>query len=701
MFKNFKLGTKLTGGYLIVASLIVIVALLGYTNMKNINDGMTSMYKDRLLPIEQLGKANSSLYKVRGDLYKFIAIPNERDKASKELDQAISEVEKQLKLYEDSYLNQEEKENLAKFKAAWGKYQEALKESQKKINADDMKTVFESLMTGTLHQTRKEIDDALTALIEINANEADKLNKAGDATFASSSKWMFGGTILGLALAVGLGLLISRGISRRVGQAATSAEALRKVCISSLGKASLGLAQGQLDVSVDTNVSPLEITSNDEIDHLAKSLNGIIEEAKTTASSFTQATGTLREVIAQTDTMIKNAQDGELQMRGDDGKYEGAYRAMVQGVNAVMDAVATPLKEASDVLQQMAGRELNVRMEGSYKGEYAKIKQSLNVAAQNLDEALTQVALGAEQVTSAAAQISTGSQELSHSASEQAATLEETSSSLQELSSMASQNAANAREAKGLTEAATASTEQGVQVMQELNGSIVKIKASSDATAKIVKTIDEIAFQTNLLALNAAVEAARAGDAGKGFAVVAEEVRNLAIRSAEAAKNTANLIEESVKNAEDGVRTNQKMLAGLTEITSQVKKVSEVMAEIAVASDQQKDGVNQINKAIEQMNQVTQVVAANAEESASAAEELSGQSTEMMSMVESFKLSAGASIKRTRSSASVKSHKSSMSQATLGQKQKSNGNEHGPKALIAERVIPFHEAEESTVMTEF
>jgi methyl-accepting chemotaxis protein len=249
------------------------------------------------------------------------------------------------------------------------------------------------------------------------------------------------------------------------------------------------------------------------------------------------------------------------------------------------------------------------------------------------------VAVGAEQVTSAAGQISSGSQSLAQGSSEQASSLEEISSSLQEMAAMTKQNAGNATEAKGLTDGTQTSVVRGVDSMHRLSEAIDKIKASSDATAKIIKTIDEIAFQTNLLALNAAVEAARAGDAGKGFAVVAEEVRNLAMRSAEAAKNTANMIEDSVKNADNGVSLNQEVLKNLEEINGQVKKVGEVMAEIAAASDQQSQGVDQVNTAVEQMNQVTQQTAANAEESASAAEELSSQAAEMKSMVASFELS--------------------------------------------------------------
>ncbi len=178
----------------------------------------------------------------------------------------------------------------------------------------------------------------------------------------------------------------------------------------------------------------------------------------------------------------------------------------------------------------------------------------------------------------ASGQISSGSQSLSQSSSEQASALEEISSSLQ-----TKQNTSNAQEARRLSEAARTSTLKGVDSMQRLSAAMDQIKASSDSTAKIVKTIDEIAFQTNLLALNAAVEAARAGDAGKGFAVVAEEVRNLAMRSAEAAKNTSTLIEESVHKAEGGVSINQEVLKNLQEINEHTNKLAADVSVVVVA----------------------------------------------------------------------------------------------------------------------
>ena len=261
---------------------------------------------------------------------------------------------------------------------------------------------------------------------------------------------------------------------------------------------------------------------------------------------------------------------------------------------------------------------------------------------------------------------------------------------------MAKQNVGNAKEARSLAEGARSSAELGAANMQNLSTAIGKIKASADSTAKIVKTIDEIAFQTNLLALNAAVEAARAGDAGKGFAVVAEEVRNLAMRSAEAAKNTANLIEESVKNSESGVTLNEGVAANLREINEQVQKVSEMMAEISAASEQQNTGVEQINSSVEQMNQVTQQSAANSEESASAAEELSGQSEELLNMVASFKLTnaqATKSPRATRVHQPIASRQRSMAPlakkapavASVGIGRHSNGN----GVADAKKLIPF------------
>ncbi|MGL1934162.1 MAG: methyl-accepting chemotaxis protein [Fibrobacterales bacterium] len=277
-------------------------------------------------------------------------------------------------------------------------------------------------------------------------------------------------------------------------------------------------------------------------------------------------------------------------------------------------SIARPIKKIFKGLKTLSASELETTSD-TFRGIISNLTSSSN------------------QVNSASGQLANASQQLSEGASQQSSSIEEISSSLEEVAAMSRQNSSNSNESKKLAESARGIVNESIQSMNSMTLTMDKIQTSSDQTVKIIKTIDEIAFQTNLLALNAAVEAARAGDAGKGFAVVAEEVRNLAQRSAEAAKNTSTLIEESKQNSDDGVRAVSQVSEAMNQINEAIGKVSQLINEVAAASGEQTKGVDQVNEAITQLNQVTQSNAANSEETAAASEELNGQAAVLQSMV--------------------------------------------------------------------
>jgi methyl-accepting chemotaxis protein len=301
--------------------------------------------------------------------------------------------------------------------------------------------------------------------------------------------------------------------------------------------------------------------------------------------------------------------------------------------------ICRPLSQAVRVLQCVGQGDFTGRLTVDTNDEMGQMAQAVNLAVDNMRQALLEVSVAAGSVSSASQQLAAASEEVASGAQQQASSLEETASSLEEMTSAVKQNADNARQANQLAAGSREAAESGSQVVNAAVAAMNEINQASRRIADIIATIDEIAFQTNLLALNAAVEAARAGEQGRGFAVVAAEVRNLAQRSASAAKEIRALIQDSVRKVEGGSELVNRSGQTLNEIVQSVKRVTDIVAEIAAASEEQAAGIDQVNKATMQMDQVTQANSAQTEEMSSTAQGLSANAEQLQALVERFRLS--------------------------------------------------------------
>ncbi|MBL0891036.1 MAG: MCP four helix bundle domain-containing protein [Gemmatimonadaceae bacterium] len=653
-FLDRPIATKLLIAFLAVAAAAAAVGVESVVTMRRMTAADQVLYERMTVPLSQIGHVAKQFQRIRVNV-RDVLFNSESAAQLEERKQVIAgltvDLDTTIKAFTTTVVSDEMRARVDSLNAARKRFV-PLRDQTVALAAAGDTAGAKALMNGDIVREAKAVEAAIEDIQKAKVADAGAL-AADNAAAAARALWVTLAVVaLAVMLAVAAGVLLARLIGRPLQDMAASA---RRLALGDLTPVQ-PLAQADETGALSQAFASMVDAQRGLADSASRLAAGDLSvrttprsEADVLGQSFVHLHASLEGLIADSTRLAAAATAGQLSTRGDADRFKGAFAELVRGFNATLDAVILPVQEASTVLTRLADRDLTVRVQGDYQGDHAQIKTSLNAAIDALSDALTNVSASTNQIASAADQIATTSQSLAQGSSEQAASLEETTASLAELGGAAVRNAQSARQVQALASEARDVTQDGVQSMHELEQAVRAISDAAQQTAQIVKTIDLISFQTNLLALNAAVEAARAGDAGKGFAVVAEEVRALAIRSADAARQTSALIEQSVERATRGGVISRQVAERLGQIDRQVQKVHEAVGDITQASDGQREGVDQVNTAMGQMNAVTQGVAASAEESSSASEELAGQAQMLAELVGQFRLESGGAKKIGRS----------------------------------------------------
>ncbi len=616
MFNSMKISTRLAFGFGTVLVLFAFCIVLGVNAVTNVANDVTNVVDDKMPKINAsvgimlLAQSNAESVLLVGILDATNPVEKQQiDNEIANVEHRRIQIGEHIKLLKEKVTTEGGKLRLKKLieaREAYLKNLNALLEAARTTATFD--TQLKAKYTQEFSPSRMEYLRACQDLADWQQQLAEKTGDAAQANAGQTRSFLIMVGIIGIVIAVGAAVMLTRSISKPLEES-----------VATVGK----IAQGDIN-------TPIDATRKDELGELLRSM-----------ASMQQ---TIKRLVADLKNLSNSARAGNLSVRADASQYQGDFRTVVGGVNEVLEAVVKPLQEASIVLTDVADGNLTVSMDGNYAGEFARMSNTLNDTVRTMNEVIQQVAAAAADVSESSSYLADTSHALSSGATQQAASLQEISASLQEISSQARQSSMQATEAEKLTKNTAQAAYDGVEQMNNLVGSIHELSRSSREISKVIKVIDEIAFQTNLLALNAAVEAARAGRHGKGFAVVAEEVRNLANRSAKAARETATMIDAALNQIVISEKLTGETASALQSIQDRSANVQTVMNEIVIAAKEQSSGIAQISKGVEQISQVVQNTSASAEESASASEELSSHAQMLRELVQRFRTSNNARI---------------------------------------------------------
>ncbi|WP_142125056.1 methyl-accepting chemotaxis protein [Pseudoxanthomonas sp. 3HH-4] len=691
MFKHLKIGKRLAIGFAVLVLLIVATGAFSAQRM-GVAQGVVVEITNKEVPaIRDLGRLATMLAEYRVSERGLVAGYQDPEKVAEYTGEMVAggkAFDELSKAYGTTITDKHQKEL----------YQQMLAKSA--LYFDNSRLLIESVKVGDLAPAsgagdlRQASADAVALMLDDKMKELDEAVAAQQAGYTNNIRAIGLLVAVALMLAIAAAVLITRSIVRPMADVASVADSVargqldRQIIIddrSELGDL-LGSMQrmqtqvksviaaqsemaarhdeGRISYRMDDSTFPgeygrmvrdtnalvaqhigvkmraVEVMRRYAVGDLSVDMDRLPGEKMVITEAMDMCKANLSAINGEIKRLASAAASGDFTHRGDVDKYQYDFRDMVEGLNRLMETTDGNLAEVSELLQAIARGDLTARMEGDFHGVFASMRDDANATVAQLTEIVGGIQMAATSINTAAGEIASGNNDLSRRTEQQAANLEETAASMEELTSTVRQNAESARQANQLAIGAAGVASLGGDVVGQVVTTMRDIEQSSKKIAEIISVIDGIAFQTNILALNAAVEAARAGEQGRGFAVVASEVRTLAQRSANAAKEIKGLIENSVDRVADGSALVNQAGATMGEIVASVQRVTDIMAEISAASQEQSAGIEQVNQTITQMDETTQQNAALVEEATAAARSMEEQAGALTQSVSVFKLQA-------------------------------------------------------------
>ena len=672
MLENVKIGRKLIGGFILTIIIMLIIAGTGFVFISSLAEKSQAMYNDRLLPIQQIGVINGAFTQFRGDVYKAMLVPAERDTSLASAETALQSVDTQIALIEKLNLNPEEKEVFESFKTAFKGYKDESNKLLNQIKENKIDEGIKALSAGTvLANYRTQCISALTTLMETNLKVAEQIEEENTSNAETAKTTMIIITILGAIIGIGFAYALTRSITGPLAKTVEMIEEMRHghlgMRLSMNRKDEIGILAGSMDTFAQNlqheviGIMKL-IASGEKVASVT-----IMDDRDEIGPALKETVDTLNNLLEETKQLSESAAEGDLNIRGDVIRFKGGYRDIIAGINTTIENIIGPVNEAMNLAAAYAIGDFSAKFNRDIqvKGDFIPFRDSLEKIGIDTGQAIGQVKnevdsllAGMEETSASVEEVTAGAQNLAHNA-EMVSDLSEKSSNgvaqvlqaMNDLSVTVSAVAGQANEVANLTQETDDLSKKGAGLVERTDQGMQKITYSFNETDKVIDEIGEqmenigtivnvissIADQTNLLALNAAIEAARAGDAGLGFAVVADEVKALALESQQSAEKIAKLITDlqkkskvvtesmktSLNDVEEGNVAVKEALTVFNKIADAIALVSMRIGEVAGASEEQAASVQEISASVHELGSLIEQSAKEATDSSAATEEAS------------------------------------------------------------------------------